>query len=249
MNDINNTERNEQMVRIMAVVGFVVLICLLAWLAVQVVRFVPVVFSSLADVFEENQRDYAENVNRDDDENIVVVMDNTETIDEEPVIEDEVIVEEEPVVDTTDPSVVTGDTPVVTTPAPIQYKTVTTYKKPVSNPNGFTDLSMSFVSVGNLNSNQRFVPGTLPDNGQGAMQFIVKNLGTKTSSDWNFKLDLPNGSTMTSSVQKPLMPNESSTLTVVFEMDKDWHNIGGTVLGGGDVNLVNNSFTAKVAKR
>ncbi|MCB9819032.1 hypothetical protein H6788_02515 [Candidatus Nomurabacteria bacterium] len=249
MNDINNTERNEQMVRIMAVVGFVVLICLLAWLAVQVVRFVPVVFSSLADVFEENQRDYAENVNRDDDENIVVVMDNTETIDEEPVIEDEVIVEEEPVVDTTDPSVVTGDTPVVTTPAPIQYKTVTTYKKPVSNPNGFTDLSMSFVSVGNLNSNQRFVPGTLPDNGQGAMQFIVKNLGTKTSSDWNFKLDLPNGSTMTSSVQKPLMPNESSTLTVVFEMDKDWHNIGGTVLGGGDVNLANNSFTAKVAKR
>jgi len=245
MNDTNNTERNEQMVRIMAVVGFVVLICLLAWLAVQVVRFVPVVFSSLADVFEENQRDYAENV-RKDDENVVVVVEDTGSEVEEDVADE--VLEDEPTVATSSTPVDT--TPKSATPAPIQYKTVTTYKKPVSDPNGVTDFSMTFVSVGTLNSSQRFVPGTLPDSGQGAMQFVVKNIGTKTSSNWSFELDLPNGTSMTSSVQKPLLPSESSTLTVVFEMhDDDWHNIGGTVIGGGDINLANNSFTAKVAKR
>ncbi len=247
MNDTNNTERNEQMVRIMAVVGFVVLICLLAWLAVQVVRFVPVVFTSLADVFEQNQRDYAENINENDDENVIVVVENTDT-NEESDTEEEVVANNETATATSSAPVTT--TPVVTTPAPVQYKTVTTYRKPVSDPNGRIDLAMTFVGVGNLNSSQRFVPGNLPGSGQGAIQFVVKNIGTKTSSDWTFKLDLPNGSTMTSSVQKPLMPSESSTLTVAFEMhDNEWHDTNGTVLGGGDTILVNNSFSAKVAKR
>lgn len=249
MNDTNNTERNEQMVRIMAVVGFVVLICLLAWLAVQAVRFVPVAFSSLANVFEANQRDYAENVNENGDENVIVVVEDTENV-EESEDEEEVVVPEETAVATSTPVAATTTTPVVTTPAPIQYKTVTTYKKPVSNPNGVTDFSMTFVGVGSLNSSQRFVPGNLPNSGQGAIQFVVKNIGTKTSGDWSFKLDLPNGSKMTSSVQKPLLPSESSTLTVAFSMSDDkWHDTNGTVVGGGDVSLANNSFTAKVAKR
>ncbi len=237
------------MVRIMAVVGFVVLICLLAWLAVQVVRFVPVAFSSLADIFEQNQRDYAENVNENGGEDTIVV-ENTET-NQDSEVEDEVVVEGDNTVATSStPVVVATTTPVATTPTPIQYKTVTTYKKPVSDPNGKTDLAMTFTGVGSLNSNQHFVPGSLPDRGQGALQFVVKNVGTKTSIDWSFKLDLPNGATMTSSVQKPLLPSESSTLTVTFEMNNDdWHDINGTVVGGGDINLANNSFVAKVAKR
>lgn len=248
MNDTNNTERNEQMVRIMAVVGFVVLICLLAWLAVQVVRFVPVVFSSLAGVFEQNQRDYEESVT--ENENVTVVVENNES-DEDPVTESEDKEETVAATSTTPVAVATTTTPVVAKPAPIQYKTVTTYKKPVSDPNGKVDLAMTFVGVGSLNSNQRFMVGALPSKGQGAIQFVVKNLGTKTSSDWTFKLDLPNGTEMTSNVQKPLLPNESSTLTVVFEVNDDdkWHDVGGTVLGGGDINLANNGFSAKLAKR
>jgi len=249
MSDNNNTERNGQLMRIMTIVGFVVLICLLAWLAVQVVRFVPVVFSYVANVFEENQREYALNTGNSESGEVVEDNDNSAPGSSQ---EEETIKEAETETDVNNgTSTSTTPAPVAKKPAPqpIQYKTVVTYKKPVSDPNGLVDLNMTFVGVGSLNSSQRFVLGKLPEKGQGAIQFTVKNIGTKTSSDWTFKLDLPNGSTMTSSVQKPLQPNESSTLTVVFEMDNDWHNTSGVVVGGGDINTGNNGFNAKVAKR
>lgn len=240
MNDTSNNERNEQMVKVMAVVGFVVLVCLLAWLAVQAVRFIPVVFSSLANVFENNQEQYEEGVNNENPV-VVVVEDNDET---------EVEVEEE--VATTTPSVATTTTPVVTTPkpAPVQYRTVTTYKKPVSDPNGKTDLAVTFVGVGKLTSAGKFVVGELPEDSEGAMQFVVKNIGTKTSNEWNFEATLPNGTKMNSKSQKALLPSESSTLTLVFNMnDEDPHNVGASVTLIGDSNLTNNSFGAKLVQR
>lgn len=254
MSDNNNSERNGQIMRIMTIVGFVVLICLLAWLAVQVVRFMPTVFTSLANVFEENQRNYAESVGGNDNNGGVVVIEENGN-EEEEVKEDDGVVESDPVVATPTPNAATSTVtttaaaPTATKPAPVQYKTVTSYKKPVSDPNGHTDLSMTFVGVGSLNASQSFVVGRLPEKGQGAIQFVVKNTGTKTSGDWTFKLDLPNGSAITSNVQKPLLPNESSTLTIAFEMDDKWHDTSGVVLGGGDINTANNAFSAKVAKR
>lgn len=247
MNDTSSNERNEQMVKVMAVVGFVVLVCLLAWLAVQVVRFIPTVFSSLADVFEDNQEQYADNVNNEDD--VVVVDDSNDQ--EENEDNEEVADNSSNGVATSTPTVSTT-TPVVTTPkpAPVQYKTVTTYKKPVSDPNGKTDLTVTFVGVGQINSSGKFVVGALPEDREGAMQFVVKNIGTKTSNDWSFEATLPNGTKMNSKAQKALLPSESSTLTLVFNMgDEDPHNVGASVTVIGDSNLANNSFGATLVQR
>lgn len=253
MNDTTNNGNNEQLVKIMAVVGFVVMVCLLAWLAVQFVRFMPTLFGSLASVFESNQRELEE---RTDDENVVVVVEDDN--DDVVVIEDEddtdVIVVTPAT--STPPVVVAPVTPAPTptptpAPQPIQYKTVVTYKTPVSDPNGTTDLAVTFVGVGSLNSGERFVLGALPSSGRGAMQFTVKNIGTKTSTEWNFSAKLPNGSTSNSRAQLPLKPNESSTLTIVFEVNDndEWHSIGATITGGGDINSANNGFSATLAQR
>ena len=241
MNDTNNSERNEQMVRLMAVVGFVVLVCLLAWLAIQAVRFIPSAFSSLASIFEANQRDYDEQVDENDDNDVIVVEDDSDTDVDTSTDSDD---EDTEVVATSPPV-----KPVVTTPKPtpttIQYKTVTTYKVPVSDPNGKTDLSVSFLSFGYINNSGRFVAEKeISDNTEGAAQFVVKNLGTKTSTDWTFSFELENGQEIESKVQAPLKPSESSTLTVVFGevSDNGTYDVDIAVLTKNDVNPGNNGL-------
>jgi hypothetical protein len=242
MNDINSTERNEQMVRVMAVVGFVVLVCLLAWLAVQAVRFIPTAFSSLANIFEANQRDYTDQTSDEDDNNVVVIVDEDENENED----DEVTGDDNKTPDSVATSTPTSPaTPTVTKPTPVQYKTVVTHKIPVSDPNGKTDLAVSLVTFGYMNASGRFVPqADLSDNDHGAIQFVVKNIGTKTSGDWGFTADLPNDFEMESKVQAPLKPSESSTLTIVFgQVDKTGnHTVDVSVKGGNDVNTANNAF-------
>ena len=247
MNDTSNNERNEQMVKVMAVIGFVVLICLLAWLAVQVVRFVPTAFSTLANIFEDNQREYAENT--DNEAPVVVVVEETpeEEVDEEPEENEETVATSTAPVAT---STVVTSTTTKPKPAPVQYRTVTTYKYPVSDPNGKVDLVATFVGVGSVNSAGRFTVGELPNRGEGAMQFVVKNIGTKTSSDWSFEATMPNGSKMSSKSQAPLRPAESSTLTLVFGLNDDRpQDVGVIVSTSGDVNTSNNSFGAKLVQR
>lgn len=251
MNDTND-ERNEQLVKVMSVIGFVVLVCLLAWLAVQVVRFIPVAFSSLANIFEENQRAYTEGAH-DENENVVVINDEDTNSDEDSSIENS----SDEDIDSTDEEdkdepVVSNETSTNTTPTPtpVQYKTITTYKKPVSDPNGTVDLAASFVGVGYLNSTGRFVVGELPEDGQGAMQFVVKNNGTKTSNVWSFSAQLPNGTNLNNKVQNPLEPKESSTLTLVFTMDDERpYDVKVDVSTSGDTVLSNNGFNAKLVQR
>lgn len=260
MNETNNQERNELVVRILAIVGFVLLVIVLAWFAIQVVRFVPVAFSSLASIFEANQRDLHDRTTGD--ENVVVVNEG-KTPDEASGDEQEQVVEETPEevpkTDVTNTSPVatstststpnTTTTTTTTKPAPIQYKTVVTYKTPVSDPNGYTDLQVAFVAVGSINSSGRFVASDyVSEDEQNALQFTVKNIGTKTSSEWSFEAELPNGGVMDSKVQKPLSPSETSTLTIVFEMDDANRDRYAEVkvTGGNDTTSANNSFRTKV---
>lgn len=247
MTEINNQERNELVIRFLAILGFVLLVIVLAWLAIQVVRFIPVAFSSLANVFEANQRDLHDRTNEDD--NVVVVVEDETTEENEEEVEEAVATSTPAVPET----VVTDTKPVATSttvvkPTPVQYKTVVTYKTPVSDPNGYTDLQVAFVAVGKLNSNGRFVASDyVEEDEQNALQFTVKNIGTKTSSDWNFSASLPNGGEMNSKNQKPLKPSETSTLTVVFEMNDSRSNYAEVeVTGGNDKNSANNSFRTKV---
>lgn len=233
---------------VLAIAGFVVLVILLAWLAIQFVRVLPTAWNRLATVFEENQRaleertsgtdkvsDGTNDTTNDSDDGAVVVDNGEDYIDNEDVSDESA----------TPAATSTPSKPTTSTPTPVQYKTVAQYVVPTSDPNGYTDLEATFVAVGRTTSDGRFVAGaTLETDEVGAIQFRVKNIGTKTSSEWHFEAKLPNGDTMKSSVQKPLKPGEMATLTLVFDVgDKDGNRsfeVG--VYGGNDISTINNGF-------
>ncbi|OGG41884.1 hypothetical protein A2837_01580 [Candidatus Kaiserbacteria bacterium RIFCSPHIGHO2_01_FULL_46_22] len=241
---------------VLAIVGFVVLVILLAWLAIQFVRMIPSAWNSLANVFNDNQRALEERTSDDEsdetdettdeeDDGVVVVDGGEDLIDDEEDSE-----EEESPIATSTPGT---STPTVT-PKPVtpQYRTVTTYVVPTSNPNGYTDLEISLVAVGKMTSGERFIPTAyLEAEEQSAIQFRVKNLGTKTSGNWHFKAELPNGDDFKSNVQQPLKPGEMATLTIAFVTDNDdgSHKFNVSVYTNGDTNTANNGFTATVNVR
>lgn len=255
MNDTVNREES-QLANIMAAVGLLVMICLLAWLAVQLVRFMPTVFSRLATVFEENQRQLEEETN----DGSVVVVGEVESGDDESTATDE---EEDPADEESEEEEIEEETPEDTEDAnntasepkptaPVEYKTVVTYKTPVSDPKGYSDLLTTFYAVGSMTSNGRFVQTNyLERDEESALQFKVKNIGTKTSTEWHFVAELPDGSTVTSRPQLPLKPSETATLTLVFDgvesRSDDTARI--SVAGGDDVNPSNNSFKVQIEIR
>lgn len=253
MNDNLQNEKPDLLPQVMAVVGFVVMVCLLAWLAVQLVRLIPAVFTNLASVFEDNQRELRE---RSGEENVVVINEEAEdTPPEEEASEDNVIVGEEPdtASEETASSTPAAPAPTPAAPAkpPVQYQTVATYKVPVSDPNGVADLQVSFIGVGRMTAEGRFASAAaLERNQPSAVQFAVKNIGTKTSADWSFRVELPGGITFNSKVQQPLKPSETATLTVAFTPDaRGSRPLGVIIVGGNDTNAANNGFRVEVEVR
>ncbi len=141
------------------------------------------------------------------------------------------------------PAVITPVTPTPSTPV---FEQEFVYEIPTSDPNGVTDLSTSFIAVGDIVSN-RFVPGTVEANEGGAIQFSVKNFGTKTSSNWTFEVSLPNGGTYNSPVQVPLKPNERAVLTIGFAAGSDAsHTFEVSVDESTDRNSRNDAFEQRV---
>jgi len=150
-----------------------------------------------------------------------------------------------PVATSTPPTTPTPTTP-PTTPTPVYTYT---YAIPVSNPNGFTDLSVTYLGIGVINRNNIFVPqSTLNRNAEGSFQFSVKNIGSKTSNDWTFESDLPGGLSYTSGKQLPLKPNERAIITLGFpEIDsRGVKAFGAEVNITGDSNRNNNKFSWSV---
>ncbi len=136
--------------------------------------------------------------------------------------------------------VVPTPTPSVVAPAPKPTPEIV-YEIPVSNPNGFTDLATRFISVGSISGNT-FKTGTIARNATGAMQFEVKNIGTKTSDTWTYTVTLPDGDTYTSPKQAALKPNERATISLGFDTpDKASHTFV-VVVKVDDKTVSNNSF-------
>ncbi len=146
------------------------------------------------------------------------------------------------------------ETPTPTTPAPVpppkKYVQVPIYGIPTSNPYGNTDLAARFINLGVFSSNQIFTPRTSIDRDEtGAIQFEVKNIGTKTSGIWAYVITLPNGTMYTSDLKSGLKPNERSVITIGFDMDDVRTGTKSSTLAVaviGDSNLSNNSFTTKI---
>jgi len=149
-------------------------------------------------------------------------------------------------VDTTDevttPSV---DTPTLQPGTPT-YTQEFTYAIPVSDPNGYTDLGASYVGVGEV-INRSFVEGPVSRDNDGAIQFIVKNFGTKTSRDWTFTMELPNGTTYNSPTQDALKPNERAVITIGFPSGAPAiHTFTLEINEPTDRNSANDSFSRTV---
>lgn len=152
-----------------------------------------------------------------------------------------------PVIATTTKPVATT-TPAKPAPKPVYVQTYT-YAVPVSNPAGYTDLGITFLGAGTIDSANRFINvGTLDNDTKGAIQIQIKNTGTKTSNPFTFTIALPNGSTYASGEQAALKPNERSVITLGFDAT---NQIGiktfkGIVTIVGNTNAANDTFTAAV---
>jgi len=153
------------------------------------------------------------------------------------------------------PVVVVPDTPkppVVITPTPTPVKPVIvtkpTYAIPMSNPNGFTDITIRSLGAGTIVNNQFINVGILNREANGAIQFEIKNSGTKTSNLFTFVANLPNGTTYTSPVQPALKPNERAVITLGLTTTNETgiKAFSAMVTVAGDINLHNNSFNAAV---
>jgi len=172
------------------------------------------------------------------------IEDPSNIVEEEvPVVNEEVVAEEpEP---ETEPEVERVE--VVTPKLKPVYQQQLGYEIPVSNPNGQTDLYARFLATGRI-LGSTFFGGTLVQNGSGAIQFEVKNYGTKTSDDWTYGVTLPGGGEYTSPKQKPLKPNERAVLTLGFPTtDNNSHTFTVTVKVSSDRNTANNKFSQRVS--
>jgi hypothetical protein len=156
--------------------------------------------------------------------------------------------------------VVVPTTPVVTTPTPTVPKPTGTkpvthttvpkveYVVPVSDPNGKIDLQVTFIGAGTINGSTFTRSKTIDADKNGAIQFEVKNIGTKTATDWEYKAILPADITYTSPDQKALKPQERAIITLGFDgltQDGD-EKVSITVTAKDDVNQKNNKVTATV---
>jgi hypothetical protein len=117
-----------------------------------------------------------------------------------------------------------------------------TYAIPVSDPNGQTDLAVRFLSFGRI-SDGRFITSPLRTGRGGAIQFEVRNIGTKTSAAWTYTVDLP-GADYTSPKQTVLKPNERAVITVGFpDTDVTRHTFQIRTETTGDRSQTNNRIT------
>lgn len=123
----------------------------------------------------------------------------------------------------------TYGTPVTT----IKYVT----QIPQSDPKGFVDLAVSYAS-GN----------TIDADGDATIKIEVKNLGTKTSKEWDLTVELPDGLEYGLEDEKGLKPNERATITIEFDAsDLDGtETIEAEVSVSDDTKKSNNSFEKTV---
>jgi hypothetical protein len=135
-----------------------------------------------------------------------------------------------------------------TAPAPTtpSYEQQYTYTIPTSDPAGRTDLGTRYITTGTITGNT-FLPGTIRRQAEGALQFEVKNYGTKTSERWSYTVSLPDGSTYRSPAQEPLKPNERAVLSIGFPTTSSTqHTFVVTVSEPTDKNRLNDQFSQTV---
>lgn len=159
-------------------------------------------------------------------------------------IPDETDAEQEPETGEDDETATTTDT----STEPVEYRWVktTTYTVPTSDPNGYADLSVTYHSIGRVIGGTFVAEQTLEAGEEGALRFEVKNVGTKTSDEWEFTATLPSGERYESTAQDPLRPLERAIITVAFDSAGEEGTSEFAVEIDGDAREGNNEFSWSV---
>ena len=171
---------------------------LVAYLAVQAVKFMPTAVSYLASfISNEEGAGVTVAVETAPDEDLAG---DTDTIYQEEFPEAEDSAEMEDFAETDEENI--ESVPAVS-PRPI-------FIIPTSNPDGFVDLSVSYLGAGYLVNNRTlYRRAAIDNNWRSGVKFAVKNTGTKTSGEWAFFATLPSGQqNPVAARQAPLKPNE-----------------------------------------
>ena len=115
-------------------------------------------------------------------------------------------------------------TPLTPAPQPTYYEPVyTTVTVPrTSDPNGYVDFAVEIIRVGTLEDRSSIFTSndaTLNRNDRGGVMFVVRNLGTKTSSEWSFEAELPTRPSFTyrKADQPALAPGDRIEYTLGFD--------------------------------
>ena len=126
--------------------------------------------------------------------------------------------------------------------------TKTVYSIPVSNPNGTIDLQVTYLGSGILSGSTFVTTTEIAIHQEGAIQFEVKNIGTKTTDSWNYVANLPGDITYTSGTEKALKPNERAIITLGFEglTKKGVEKVNVVVTATNDVSTTNNKVKDEV---
>ena len=148
------------------------------------------------------------------------------------------------------PKPTTPTTQKPTTPTTVITVPVVTTSYPVSNPNGYVDLAVTFIGVGEYRNGRFVKQSELEEGERGALQFEVRNIGTKTSGAWNYRAELPTESedNYVSAMQSGLRPNERQIITLQFDnvSDSSSERATATVYASDDFKTANNSFSQTI---
>ncbi len=156
--------------------------------------------------------------------------------------------EEDSETDTTSASPVTpSKTPVYTAGKPVTV-TKYVYVTPTSDPKGKVDLQVTFLGIGTIHGKTFVSASSIDADDQGALQFEVKNVGTKTAEDWSYVAELPSDITYKSGDQKSLKPNERAVITLGFTgiEDDGSEKVSVEVTAKNDVKDSNDEFSKTV---
>lgn len=137
-----------------------------------------------------------------------------------------------------------------TQPAPHtpQYREQIVYRVPQSDPQGTTDLHASFSRVGVLDNGSFTTTATFNRGERGAIRFTVTNQGNRTSENWTYTAELPNGQVYQSPTQAPLRPNETATISLGLRAPSEigTYPFSVKIDTSRDISTANHSFSWSV---
>ena len=236
------------LIKILVIIGFAVTIVVVVWLSIQGIKRLPNAFSSLASMAESIQT-------------YRTTQKTTPPNTTSSSTPNEYVREEEDTATSTNTqstevqnldTETTNSIQIVSVPEEPKYtpppKTTTIH--PYSNPNGYVDLSVITLGSGALRHGTFVLTPRYDANARNAIQFTIKNIGTKTSGAWGFETVLPSGNVYKSETQFPLKPQEQVNFTLAFDLERTRENfveIRNTVYTQNDINGKNNTSLWTVA--